>query len=115
MQADLRHYPKRMAHALCLWVGLVALVLAPLVLTQTQAPTSALGLELAEQHGHAHEDSARNGVLSHDGADHEHPVIAILPAVAGADAISTARVATNVGLVWPSLPPQAVRRPPRQI
>ena len=107
-----------MTRALCLWLGLVALILAPLVLTQTHAPASALALEVTVQHGHAHDGHSHDGQTTapaHDTADHEHQTIAILPEVAGIATPTHISLATNVGLVRPSLPPQALRRPPRQI
>ena len=112
MRADHRHYARRITHALCLWLGLVALILAPLVLTQSHAPASALALELTA-HGHSHEGQAT--APAHDTADHEHQTIAILPEDTGIATLVQISLATNVGLVRPSLPPQALRRPPRQI
>ncbi|OOY28489.1 hypothetical protein BMI90_07395 [Thioclava sp. L04-15] len=113
MRADHRHYARRITHALCLWLGLVALILAPLVLTQTHAPASALALEVTVQHGHSH--AGQTAAPAHDTADHEHQTIAILPEAAGIATPVQISLATNVGLVRPSLPPQALRRPPRQI
>jgi hypothetical protein len=104
-----------------LWATLVllALMLAPVVVTVSHGPGAQAAALAATDHGHVHgidaEGDAAQHSRAHDATDHEHQILGLLSVVT-ATAVESSRPVVDVAQVRAdSRSPGRLERPPRWV
>ena len=101
--------------AIGMWVAVIALILAPVLIALTHAPSATVFFETSLAHGHAHNDGDTSFASGHDATDHEHQSETVLPVSGSQDANQADVHSTNVVLQIFEHSPQSLRRPPRLV
>ncbi len=101
--------------ALCLWLSIYAIVLAPILVDLTHAVPSAMAVDEITFHGQSHGDEANGYFPSHDATDHEHQIYRYLPQSGGVgepgkEKLTLIRYSTLSGAIS-----EGPRRPPRVV
>ncbi|WP_189382319.1 hypothetical protein [Gemmobacter nanjingensis] len=98
-----------------MWFVVFALVLAPILVALTHAPSAIALSDASLAHGHAHADVDVDRTAGHDATDHEHHSETVL-AVSGWRGLEQMDDhSTNVVLQVSEHSPHSLRRPPRLV
>mgnify|MGYP005752742051 CR=1 FL=1 len=68
-----------LARGACALFAVLALFLAPIIVSLTHSPAAAMAAEVESRHGHPHGGADDGLSAGHDATDHEHQVTALLP------------------------------------
>lgn len=102
-------------HVIGMWFVVFALVLAPILVALTHAPSAIALSDASLAHGHAHADGDADRTAGHDATDHEHHSETVLSVSGWRGLGQMDDHSTNVVLQISEHSPHSLRRPPRLV